>query len=168
MTATDATAIDLPEVVSAHKLKVALVGSSGGHLAQLKALSPWWENHDRFWVTFDLPGGMGELGNDRRYHAYYPTTRSLRGLIRNFGVAVRCLRRERPDVIVSCGAGVAIPFFVIAKMMRIPTVYFEVYDRIDSPSLTGRVCYRLATVFLLQWEDQRRFYPKGVVIGPLV
>jgi hypothetical protein len=47
-------------------------------------------------------------------------------------------------------------------------VFIEVYDRIDSPTLTGRLCYRLADRFLLQWAEQQRFYPRGVVIGPLL
>ena len=47
------------------------------------------------------------------------------------------------------------------------TVYLEVYDRIDTPTLTGRLCYPLSRLFLLQWQEQRRFYPRGVVIGGL-
>jgi hypothetical protein len=47
-------------------------------------------------------------------------------------------------------------------------VYVEVYDRIDVPTLTGRLCYPLASRFLLQWEAQKRFYPRGEVIGRLL
>jgi hypothetical protein len=53
-------------------------------------------------------------------------------------------------------------------MLRISTVYIEVYDRIDVPTLTGRLCERLSTLFLLQWPEQKRFYPRGQVIGPLL
>jgi UDP-N-acetylglucosamine:LPS N-acetylglucosamine transferase len=88
-------------------------------------------------------------------------------VLRNGVLAWRCLRSERPDVLVSCGAGVALPFFLIARLLDIPTVYVEVYDRIETPSLTGRLCYPLTSLFLVQWEEQVRFYPDGVVIGPL-
>jgi hypothetical protein len=47
-------------------------------------------------------------------------------------------------------------------------VYVEVYDRIDSPTMTGRLCYPFSDLFLLQWEEQRRNYPKGQVIGSLL
>ncbi len=73
----------------------------------------------------------------------------------------------RPDVVVSDGAGVAFPFFVVARLMRIPTVYLEVYDRIDSPTLTGRLCRPFSSLFLVQWEEQRQFYPGARVIGGL-
>jgi beta-1,4-N-acetylglucosaminyltransferase len=47
-------------------------------------------------------------------------------------------------------------------------VYVEVYDRIDSPTMTGRLCYPFSDLFLLQWEEQRGHYPKGKVIGSLL
>ena len=75
--------------------------------------------------------------------------------------------RFRPDVVVSDGAGVAFPFFIVARIMRVPTVYLEVYDRIDSPTLTGKLCRPFTSLFVVQWEEQRRFYPGARVIGGL-
>jgi beta-1,4-N-acetylglucosaminyltransferase len=43
-----------------------------------------------------------------------------------------------------------------------------VYDRIDLATVTGRLCYPISDLFLLQWEEQRRFYPRGQVIGALL
>jgi UDP-N-acetylglucosamine:LPS N-acetylglucosamine transferase len=149
-------------------LKVMLVCSSGGHLLQLHRLKPWWEKLERVWVTFDKPDSRSLLtGEDVRW-AYHPTTRSVVNLVRNLGLAWRLLRRNRPDVVVSTGAGVAFPFFLLARMFGIKSVYVEVYDRIDVPTLTGRLCYPLASRFLLQWEAQKRFYPRGEVIGRLL
>jgi beta-1,4-N-acetylglucosaminyltransferase len=71
-------------------------------------------------------------------------------------------------VVVSSGAGVAFPFFLLARLRGHKTVYVEVYDRIDTATMTGRLCYPLSDLFLLQWEEQRRNYPKGVVIGGLL
>ena len=75
--------------------------------------------------------------------------------------------RFRPDVVVSDGAGVAFPFFIVARIMRVPTVYLEVYDRIDSPTLTGKLCRPFTSLFVVQWEEQRKFYPGARVIGGL-
>jgi beta-1,4-N-acetylglucosaminyltransferase len=63
---------------------------------------------------------------------------------------------------------VAPPFFLVARLLGIRTVFIEVYDRVDSPTVTGRLCYPLSDLFILQWEEQRRFYPKGRVIGVLL
>jgi UDP-N-acetylglucosamine:LPS N-acetylglucosamine transferase len=78
------------------------------------------------------------------------------------------MRRHRPDVVVSTGAAVAFPFFLVAKAMRVPTVYIEVYDRLDSPTLTGRLCRPITDLFCVQWEEQTRFYPRAQVIGSLL
>ena len=59
---------------------------------------------------------------------------------------------------VSTGAGVALPFFVFARMRGIPTVYLEVYDRVDSRSLTGRLCRPFSTAFCVQWPEQKLLY----------
>jgi UDP-N-acetylglucosamine:LPS N-acetylglucosamine transferase len=145
-----------------------LVGSSGGHLAQLWALGPWWREHRRTWVTFDTPDAISLLRAERTIWAYSPTTRNLWNLIRNAGLAWRTLRSNRPDMVVSTGAGVAVPFFVLAWLMRIPTVYIEVYDRIDSATLTARLCRPFTTLMCVQWQEQQPLHRHCVVIGQLL
>jgi UDP-N-acetylglucosamine:LPS N-acetylglucosamine transferase len=147
---------------------VLLVGSSGGHLAQLLALRSWWGDRARTWVTFPTPDAKSQLAGEEVTWAYYPTTRNIPNLVRNMGLAVRLLRKQKPSVILSTGAGVAVPFFLLGWVRGIPTVYLEVYDRIDSPTLTGRLCRPFARLFLVQWEEQRKFYPGSVVVGPLL
>jgi UDP-N-acetylglucosamine:LPS N-acetylglucosamine transferase len=149
-------------------MRVALVASSGGHLAQLHALEPWWRDHDRFWVTFDKPDSRSLLAGERVVWAYHPTTRNLANLWRNALLALRTLRRERPDVVVSDGAGVALPFFLAGKLLGAKTVYVEVYDRIDTRTLTGRLCRPFTDLFCVQWEEQRRLYPRSELIGTLL
>ena len=149
-------------------MKIALVCSSGGHLAQLHRLRPWWSRHERVWVTFDTPDALALLADEPVVWAHHPTTRNLPNAIRNLGLALRVLRRERPDVVVSDGAGVAFPFFLAAKLVRAKTVYIEVYDRIDSRTLTGRLCAPITDLFCVQWEEQRRLYPRAKLIGTLL
>ncbi|TCB95315.1 UDP-N-acetylglucosamine--LPS N-acetylglucosamine transferase [Micromonospora zingiberis] len=145
-----------------------LVGSSGGHLAQLLALKPWYETWQRCWVTFDTPEAVSLLAGEDLIPAYHPTTRNLRNLLRNTLLAARVLRRRRVAAVVTTGAGVAVPFVVLARLRRIPTVYIEVYDRIDTPTLTARLCRPFLSAMLVQWEEQRRQYPEATVVGTLL
>ncbi|WP_159943879.1 MULTISPECIES: UDP-N-acetylglucosamine--LPS N-acetylglucosamine transferase [unclassified Nocardiopsis] len=147
---------------------VLLVASSGGHLAQLRSLRPWWRDQERVWVTFRTPDAESVLDGERVRWAFHPTTRHLGNLVRNTWLAVGVLRRWRPRVVVTTGAGVALPFFVLAWMLRIPTVYIEVYDRIDTPTLTARLCRPFTRLFLAQWEEQRAFMPTAITVGPLL
>jgi UDP-N-acetylglucosamine:LPS N-acetylglucosamine transferase len=147
---------------------VLLVGSSGGHLAQLVALRPWWQDQKRTWVTFDTVDARSQLEGERCHWAYHPTTRHLGNAVRNLWLAVRVLRRDRPDVVVSTGAGVALPFFVVARLLGMTTVYVEVYDRIDNRALTARLCRPLSSLFCVQWDEQLDLYPGATVIGCLL
>lgn len=150
------------------KPKLALVCSTGGHLFQLYILEDWWRKYDRFWVTFKKEDALSMLKEEKKYWAHYPTTRNLWNLIRNTLLAWKVLRKERPDVIVSTGAGVAVPFFWLGKLLGMKTVYIEVYDRINSPTLTGKLVYQVTDIFVLQWEEQKMFYPKGKVLGEML
>lgn len=148
------------------RYRLLLVASGGGHLGQLMPLRPWWSQHARTWVTFDTATAKSLAGEEVVY-AHHPTTRNVPNLVRNFGVAWRTLRRYRPDVVVSTGAGIAPPFFVLARLLGIRTVFIEVYDRIDSRSLTGRLCLPFSDEVILQWPRQRELYGRGTVVGGL-
>ena len=144
------------------------VASSGGHLAQLLALEPWYQGRARHWVSFDTPDAVSLLRGESVTWAHHPTTRNLRNLFRNLFLAARLVRRRRAGALITTGAGVALPFVLMAWLLRIPTVYIEVYDRIDTPTLTARLCRPLLSAMLVQWEEQRRFYPEATVVGQLI
>ena len=78
------------------------------------------------------------------------------------------VRRTRPTVIVSTGAAVAFPFFVLGRLRRVKTVYIEVYDRVQTPTLTGRLCRRFSSLMLVQWPEQQSLYDESIVVGPLL
>lgn len=146
-------------------MRVGLIASSGGHLDQLYALHEAWSGADRFWVTFPTSDAEERLAGERWYPARHPTTQHVPNLVRNLALARRVLDAERPDVLVSSGAAVAVPFFLLGKRRGIRLIFVEVIDRIDTPSRTGRVLAPLCDAVVLQWEAQRAHYPRGVVLG---
>jgi len=148
-------------------MKICLVGSSGGHLTHLLQLEDSYNIHERFWVTFEKVDAVSLLQNERKYWCYYPTNRNIKNLIRNTFLAFKILKTERPDVIISSGAAPAIPFFYLGKLFGSKTIYIEVYDRIDSPTLTGKIVYPVTDKFVVQWPEQKKFYRKAVNWGGL-
>lgn len=148
-------------------MKVCLVGSSGGHLTHLYMLKPFWENKDRFWVSFDKEDARSLLKDEKMYPCYYPTNRSLNALIKNTKLAWNILRKEKPDLIISSGAAVAVPFFYLGKLYGAKTIYIEVFDRIDRPTLTGRLVYPITDKFIVEWEEMKKVYPKAVNLGSI-
>lgn len=148
-------------------MKVCLVCSSGGHLSHLYLLKSFWDSKKRFWVTFDKEDARSLLKNEKVYHCYFPTNRNLFNLCRNFIVAWQVLRREKPDLIISSGAAIAIPFFYLGKFFGSKLIYIEVFDRIDKLTITGRLAYVVADCFIVQWEELRKKYPKAVCFGSI-
>ncbi|MGQ7366496.1 PssD/Cps14F family polysaccharide biosynthesis glycosyltransferase [Streptococcus suis] len=148
-------------------MKICLVGSSGGHLAHLNMLEPFWNQHERFWVTFDKEDARSILVNERMYSCYFPTNRNLKNLLKNTILALKILKKEKPDLIISSGAAVAVPFFYLGKIFGAKTVYIEVFDRIDKPTLTGKLVYPVTDKFIVQWEEMKKVYPKAINLGSI-
>lgn len=146
-------------------MRLLLVSSSGGHLAQLMCLAPWWEKHDRHWVTFNTEDAVSKLEGEDVTWAHHPTTRNIKNLARNTALARKVLHRYRPDVIVSTGAAVAVPFFWMRRRTGASSVYLEVYDRVDSRTLTGRLVRPATDLFLVQWPEQQSLYRSSVLLG---
>ena len=157
----------MKHVTDKKNLKICLVGSSGGHLTHLYMLKPFWKDKNRFWVTFDKEDARSLLKDEKMYPCYFPTNRNIKNLIRNTFLAIRVLKKEKPDLIISSGAAVAVPFFYLGKMMGAKLIYIEVFDRIDKSTMTGKMVYPIVDKFIVQWEEMKKVYPKAVNFGSI-
>lgn len=146
-------------------MRVLIVCSSGGHLTQALALKEWWGGHERSWVTLPTEDARSRLVGERVVEAHYPTVRNLPNLARNFALARRVLRTERPDLVFSTGAAIALPFFAQARSFGARTAFLEPVDRITSASLSGRLVYPLSDSFFVQWDALASMYPGSENIG---
>ena len=98
------------------------------YLTHLYMLKPFWKDKNRFWVTFDKEDARSLLEGEKMYPCYYPTNRSLKALIKNTAIAWKVLRKEKPDLIISSGAALAVPLFYLGKILRAQLIYIEVFD----------------------------------------
>ena len=130
-----------------------LVCSSGGHLLQLVTLAPAWEGVDRAWVSFDKSDVRSLLAGERVIIAYGPTNRSVLNLFRNFWLACRTVLRLRPRVMITTGAGVAVPFAWLARLSGAKVVYVESFTRVDSISLSCRLIRPFCDRVYVQWPE---------------
>lgn len=133
--------------------RALLVCSPGGHLLQLLSLEGAWGDLPRTWVTLSAPDSEYLLRDERKVFARGPTNRSLRALLANLWLAWRVLRRERPDVVLSTGAALAVPFFLVGKLLGVRLVYVESLTRTEELSLSGKLVRPLADAFFVQWPE---------------
>jgi len=149
-------------------MRVLLVCSPGGHLQQMLALEPAWRGNERAWVT--LPGAdvSSLLSDEQVTLGHSPTNRNVKNLVRNAVLAWRLLRRQRPDAILSTGAGLAVPFFLAGKLLGIRLVYVESVTRTESLSLSGRIVYPLADRFFVQWPRVAERFRRAEFAGAVL
>lgn len=141
-------------------MRLLLIASSGGHIFEMFCLRDFWKDKDRLWVSFPTADAKYLLRDEPGVHwAAYPTVRNVPNLLRNLVLAWRLLRRERPDMILTTGSGVAVPFMWLARLMGIPTVFVESVTRITEISLTARLVRPFVTKMLVQWPELVARYP---------
>ena len=131
------------------------MSSTGGHLLQLVALRDAFEGFERVWVTFDAGDSRALLAGEEVVHAYSPTNRNARNLLRNVRLAFRVVPRMRPAVVVTTGAGVAVPFAWVGRLFGARVVYVESLTRIERPSLTYRLIRPVVSRTYVQWPELR-------------
>jgi beta-1,4-N-acetylglucosaminyltransferase len=139
------------------KVKICIVSSCGGHLTEVRALRAAYEQYQHFYVINDrviLPLDM----NDRTYFIRHAERWE----------AWMILRKERPTIILSTGAGPVVPFAILGKLLGIRSIFVETFNRVREASWSGAIMYRIADRFFYQWESLRDTYPKGVFGGWVV
>jgi UDP-N-acetylglucosamine:LPS N-acetylglucosamine transferase len=153
-------------------MKICIVASAGGHLAELQSLLPVISKYDYFYVTFYMKNVTTNLPA-RTYFVINPDIRNPRlgipAFIINLFQTLFILIKERPKVIITSGATVAFTFCYLVKfLLRSKIIFIETMSRITSPSLIGRLLHPIADVFIVQWKSMLKFYPKAIYGGCLL
>lgn len=148
-----------------NKKTIAIVSSCGGHLTEVRELLALYSKYEHFYVLND----KAILASDMLDKTFFIThsERDWKFFI-NLWEAFRIIWKRRPDVLISTGAGLIVPFSLVARLIfRINTIYIETYGCVEKPSLTGRIMYYLTDHFYYQQTNHRLYFPRGKFIGPL-
>lgn len=149
-------------------MKIALVSTQGGHLTEMLELLNAFTNHSIFIITHhsirdDEVQNIAEtyfVDNMAEKPHQFPDI-----LLK----AIKIIRSQNPDVILSMGADIAIPYFVIGKLLRKKTIFIESYCRTKTLSRTGRIVYWFADEFWVQWPQLlEKCGPKAHYRGSIV
>src|SRR5262245_10262758 len=150
---SEVAAVNLHELDGPHLDKLMLVCSPGGHLMQLLQLREAWTGRKPLWVTLDKSDARSLLADENVVYAHGPTGRNVPNLLRNLRLAWSVVRRARPQVLITTGAGLAVPFAWVARIHGAHIVYIESIARIDQPSLSYRLIEPAANQMYAQWPE---------------
>jgi UDP-N-acetylglucosamine:LPS N-acetylglucosamine transferase len=149
------------------KIKICVACSPGGHMVQARQLASVYEKYEHFYFTFS--GGVAEgMKGVARVRTIPDVTRLnpfswFTGFVLSFLVAAQ----ERPDIVISTGAGVTVFFCIFAKLFGAKLIFLESMAKRVRPTWTARILYPFADLFLVQWPELTRFFPRARFMGRL-
>ena len=147
--------------------KACFIASSGGHWEELMCLREIADAYDTFFVTEE--GGQAEDSNLKKIYTLPQINRHEKRFFFHFfnlfKSALKILKKEKPDFVITTSALIAFPFCIFAKLRGTKIIYIESFARVNNQSLTGKLVYPFADLFLVQWEPLLKFYPKAKYVG---
>ena len=148
-------------------MKICLASSAGGHLTELSFTEPLYEKYDHFFVTFKRPNSINLAKKEKVYFIVDPKRNPIK-LIKNIIQSLNIILKEKPNVVISTGAGVAVPVCYFGKLLGSKIIFIESFCRTDNPSFSGKIVYPISDLFIVQWKKLLEFYPNAVYGGLLI
>lgn len=148
-------------------LKICFAASSGGHFDQLMMLRPLMEQHDSFIVT-EKTAYETNVQGIKTYYMIQVNREEINCLLKllvNTFKSLRLYFAEKPDVIICTGVLAMIPLCLICKLFGKKLIFIESFAKVTSPTRSGKLLYRFADQFYVQWPQMLEVYPDAIYVG---
>ena len=143
--------------------KVMFISSTGGHFNELMKLEPLFKNY-KVTVVTESSSNKKKLKNEyKKYNIHFLLKKSKYRIVSLFYFI-----KYRPKYIVTTGAHTAGPMCCIGKIFRSKIIFIETMANINTPTKTGRIIYKFADLFIVQWEEMLKVYPNAVYGGWII
>ena len=147
--------------------KVMFISSTGGHLNELLQLKKMFNKYNYYIVTEKTSDNLylKDKYPNRVNYLIYGTKDHF--LIYPFKLFLNCFislfiyLKVRPNVIITTGTHTAGPMCCIGKLFGSKIIYIETMANIETKTVTGRIIYYFADLFIVQWESMLKLYPKA-------
>jgi UDP-N-acetylglucosamine:LPS N-acetylglucosamine transferase len=142
-----------------------MISSSGGHFEELSMLKDLGKKHDLFWVS-EKTDYLGQAD----YYLRQTDTRDkamLWKMFLNCWMTLGFWLKEKPQVVITTGTLVALPACLMAKLLKKKVIFIESFSRVHDCTRAGKMLYKIADLFVYQWESLGELYPKGVYGGSI-
>ena len=151
--------------------KVLFISSCGGHLSEMMMLKSLFKKYDYHIITEKTKSTLSlkDEYKDKVNYLVYGTKDHI--LVYPFKLLVNCFKslyyylKFRPDFIVTTGAHTAGPMCCLAKIFGSKVIYIETFANVNTKTITGRLIYKIADLFIVQWESMLKLYPKAKYNG---
>ncbi len=155
------------------KKKVLFISSTGGHLSELLQLSPLFKKYNYYIITEKDKANIGLKVKYRHKLLFLPYGTRSKIFTYIFKYIFICFKslyyyfKIRPKVIITTGTHTAGPMCYIGKLFGSKIIYIETYANRNTKTATGRLIYPISDLFIVQWEEMLKIYPKAVYGGSI-
>ena len=149
--------------------KLCFAASSGGHYEQLMMLKPLMQQYDSFVLT-EQTQYKSKAKGEKTYYVGQINRKEKTVLMKLIINAFRCLGifiKERPDVIICTGVLAMLPTCLLMKLLGSKLIYIESFAKVTSATESGKLLYRFADRFYVQWESMKSIYPNAIYLGSI-
>lgn len=148
-------------------VKICFAASSGGHYEQLLMLKPLMEKYDSFVIT-EKTAYESKVKGQKMYYMKQVNRKEKSFIPRMISNTFRSLKiygKEKPDVVICTGVLAMIPMCLIAKLYGKKLIYIESFAKVTSATLSGKLLYKFADQFYVQWPQMKEIYPNAIYLG---
>lgn len=153
------------------KKKVLFIASTGGHLNELMQLSPMFNNYNYYIITEKTKSNISLIEKYQRRISFLVYGTKDKKLIYPFKFIYNCLKslvlyiKIRPKYIITTGTHTAVPICYIGKLFGSKIIFIETFANSSTKTLSGKLIYPIANLFIVQWESMLKLYPKAIYGG---
>lgn len=158
------------------KPNVLFILGSGGHTAQMIKLSKELKNNINYIYIIQKGDNLSKSKiiypgkkvfvnrpreiNDNKFNYLFKTTKL-------FFIALKIIKKNKIDAIISAGPGISIPFCYAGKLLNKKIIFIESWSRVTNKSISGKLIYPISDLFFVQWKENLTNYPKAKYCGRL-
>ena len=153
--------------------RVLFISSTGGHYNELMQLKSMFEKYNYHIITEKdkvTEEEKAKYGKKISYLLYGTRAHLLKYifiLFINCWLSLFYYIKYRPQYIVTTGTHTAGPMCCIGKIFGSKIIYIETFAKRNTKTATGRLIYKIADLFIVQWEEMLKLYPKAVLGGSI-
>ena len=155
------------------KKKVLFISSTGGHLSELLQLSSLFEKYDYHIITEKDKANISlkeKYGDKIDFLPYGTRSKIFSYIFKYFYLSLKTIYyyfKIRPKVIITTGTHTAGPMCILGKIFGSKIIYIETFANRNKKTVTGKLIYKIADLFIVQWEEMLKLYPKAVYGGSI-
>ena len=148
------------------KPKICLACSAGGHLTEMVQLEPFYSKYNHFFISFEREDSRSLAKDETVFFIERPARNPVAAAL-SFFQALKIILMEKPGIVLSTGADAGLIACLAAKFAGKKIVFIESFCRPVKPGISGRIAYLFADLFIYQWKDLSKYYPKGIYGGSI-